>query len=117
MSRDDAVLLDMLNAARRAVEFASGITADQLAADFKTQSAILHQILILGEAAKRLSDSFREAHPDTPWKAIAGMRDRIIHGYDDVDLREVWRTVDTDLSALIVTLEALVPPKPQPPSA
>ena len=59
MSRDDAVILDILTAARRAVEFAAGLTKDQLGADIKTQSAILHQLLVLGEAAKRLSDSFR----------------------------------------------------------
>ncbi len=82
MSRDDAILLDMLTAARRAVAFASGLTHDQLGSDLKTQSAILHQLLVLGEAAKRLSDSYRDAHPSAPWKAMTGMRDRIIHGYD-----------------------------------
>ena len=113
MSRDDAVLLDMLIAARRAVEFSTGVTRDQLGSDLKTLSAILHQLLVLGEAAKRLSDVFRDAHPESPWKAIAGMRDRIIHGYDDVDLGEVWRTIENDLPALISTLHGLVP---QPPS-
>jgi uncharacterized protein with HEPN domain len=73
-----------------------------------------HQLLVLGEAAKRLSEGFRNAHPDTPRKAIAGMRDRIIHGYDDVDLGEVWRTLAADLPALIAALEPLVPPKPKP---
>ncbi|OFW27252.1 MAG: hypothetical protein A3H97_12940 [Acidobacteria bacterium RIFCSPLOWO2_02_FULL_65_29] len=115
MSRDDAVVLDMLTAARRAIAFASGLTQDQLGADLKSQSAILHQLLVLGEAAKRLSEGFRDLHPGTPWKAIAGMRDRIIHGYDDVDLQEVWRTLEADLPLLIVTLEALVPPaQPKP---
>lgn len=113
MSRDDAVLLDMLIAARRAVEFSDGVTRDQLGSDLKTLSAILHQLLVLGEAAKRLSEVFRDAHPESPWKAIAGMRDRIIHGYDDVDLGEVWRTIENDLPALISTLQELVP---QPPS-
>jgi uncharacterized protein with HEPN domain len=112
MSRDDAVLLDMLIAAQRAVEFSGGVTRDQLGSDLKTQSAILHQLLVLGEAAKRLSEAFRDAHSDSPWKAIAGMRDRIIHGYDDVDLGEVWRTIETDLPALISTLRALVPQAP-----
>jgi uncharacterized protein with HEPN domain len=112
MSRDDAVLLDMLIAAQRAVAFASGLTREQLGADLKTQSAVLHQLLVRGEAAKRLSDTFRDAHTDTAWKAIAGMRDRIIHGYDDVDLGEVWRTIDHDLPILMATLERLVPRRP-----
>ena len=59
MSRDDAVLLDMLIAARRAVDFASGVTREQLGLDLKTQSAILHQLLVPGEAVERLSDAFR----------------------------------------------------------
>ena len=67
---------------------------------------------MLGEAAKRLSEGFRDVHVETPWKAIAGMRDRIIHGYDDVDLREVWRTIESDLPTLISTLERLMPQKP-----
>jgi uncharacterized protein with HEPN domain len=112
MSRDDAVLLDMLIAAQRAMAFSTGVTQDQLGSDLKTQSAVLHQLLVLGEAAKRLSDDFREGHPQTPWKAIAGMRDRIIHGYDDVDLGEVWRTIEKDLPGLISTLQRLVPEKP-----
>ena len=109
MSRDDAVLLDMLIAARRAVTFAAGLTREQLESDLKTQSAVLHQLLVLGEAAKRLSDVFRDEHSGTPWKAIAGMRDRIIHGYDDVDLGEVWRTIEADLPILTSTLEQLMP--------
>ena len=112
MSGDDAVLLDVLTAAQRAVQFASGFTRAQLGSDLKTQSAVLHQLLVLGEAAKRLSDTFRTSHPETAWKAIAGMRDRIIHGYDDVDLGEVWRTIDNDLPKLIATLERLVPQQP-----
>ena len=112
MSRDDAVLLDMLIAAHRAVEFSTGVTRDQLGSDLKTQSAILHQLLVLGKAAKRLSDAFRDVHSESPWKAIAAMRDRIIHGYDDVDLGEVWRTIENDLPALISTLQRLVPQAP-----
>ena len=96
MSRDDAVLLDMLTAARRAVEFASGLTQEQLGPDLKSQSAILHQLLVLGEAAKRLSETFRETQPNTPWKSIAGLRDRIIHDYDDVD----WEKCGGPLSTI-----------------
>ena len=113
MSKDDAILLDMLSAIQRALEFAAGLTRDQFDADLKTQSAVLHQLLVLGEAAKRISDGFREAHGEVPWKAVAGMRDRIIHGYDDVDLGEVWRTIDHDLPALIPILGRLVPSKPE----
>lgn len=114
MANDDAALLDILTAARRAIEFATGLSRQILEGDLKSQSAILHQLLVLGEAVKRLSDEFRTTHPDTPWKAIAGMRDRVIHGYDDVDLDEVWRTIEVDLPRLVAVLEPLVPPEPSP---
>lgn len=86
MWRDDATLLDILRAARLALEFRGGLDKAVFLTDVKTQAAVLHELLVLGEAAKRLSAGFREEHPDVPWKAIAGMRDRLLHGYDDVDL-------------------------------
>ena len=69
--------------------------------DLKTQSAVLHQLLVIGEAVKRLSPTFRVRHAHVPWSLIAGMRDHLIHGYDAVDLDEVWRTVRRDLPALL----------------
>ena len=109
MWRDDATLLDILRAARLALEFRGRLEKAAFLTDLKTQAAVLHELLVLGEAAKRLSVAFREEHLDVPWKAIAGMRDRLLHGYDDVDLDLVWKTVDEDLPALVKRLEALAP--------
>jgi uncharacterized protein with HEPN domain len=109
MSRDDATLLDILRAARLALEFRANLDRTAFLTDLKTQAAVLHELLVLGEAAKRFSAEFREEHPDVPWKAIAGMRDRLLHGYDDVDLELVWKTVDEDLPALVRRLEELAP--------
>lgn len=109
MWRDDATLLDILRAARLAVEFRGRLDKTAFLSDLKTQAAVLHELLVLGEAAKRLSGTFRDSHPEVPWKAIAGMRDRLLHGYDDVDLELVWKTVDEDVPALIPRVEALAP--------
>jgi uncharacterized protein with HEPN domain len=109
MWRDDATLLDILRAARLALEFRGGLDKAAFLTDLKTQAAILHELLVLGEGAKRLSTGFRDEHPDVPWKAIAGMRDRLLHGYDDVDLDLVWKTVDEDLPSLVTRLERLAP--------
>ena len=111
MLRDSATLLDMLKAARLAVEFREGMGKPAFLADAKTQSAILHQLLLLGEAGKRLSQEFRARHEEIPWKKIVGMRDKLIHEYDDVDLDEVWKTVRTDVPRLIKQLELLAPSK------
>lgn len=111
MSRDSATLLDILKAARLAVEFKEGMEKRTFLNDPKTQSAILHQLLILGEAAKRLSAEFRAQHPGIPWKKIVGMRDKLIHEYDDVDLDEVWKTVRSDVPRLLKQLDLLAPSK------
>ena len=109
MSRDSATLLDILKAARLAVQFKAGFDKVAFLDDFKTQSAILHQLLVLGEAVKRLSEEFRVRHPGVPWKMVAGMRDKLIHQYDAVDLDEAWKTVSSDIPRLIALLEPLAP--------
>ena len=109
MPRDDAHLLDILKAARLAIEFRGPAEKAEFLADAKTQSAILHQLLIIGEAVKRISNEFRSEHPEVPWKLIAGTRDKLIHFYEGVDLEEVWKMVTSDLPDLIRQIEPLVP--------
>jgi uncharacterized protein with HEPN domain len=111
MSRDSATLLDILKAARLAVEFREGMEKSAFLEDLKTISAVLHQLLVLGEAGKWISQEFRAQHKNIPWKKIAGMRDKLIHEYDDVDLNEVWKTVRADVPRLIKQLEILAPTK------
>jgi len=109
MPRDEATLLDIAKAARLAVSFVAGIKQEDFSGDVKTQSAVLHQLLLVGEAVKRLSADFKSRHPGVPWKMLSGMRDKLIHEYDVVDLREVWRTMESDVPALEVSLEPLLP--------
>lgn len=66
---------------------------------------MIHRLLIIGEAAKRLSPKGRSHHPGVPWREIAGMRDRLIHGYHEVDLQEVWDTVKRDVPWLLLELK------------
>ena len=97
MQRDDAFVLDILNAAETAIKFSEHLTKKEFLQNTLVQSGILHQIIIVGEAVKRLSPEYRKNHLKIPWKLIAGMRDRVIHGYFDVDLEEVWNTIEKDL--------------------
>jgi uncharacterized protein with HEPN domain len=109
MWTDEGTAFDALKAARLIRDFCAGLTRTEFAADLKTQSAVLHQIIILGESVKRLSKEFRQAHPSIPWSEIAGMRDRCVHGYDNVDLAIVWDAVSCHMPKLIAYLETIVP--------
>jgi uncharacterized protein with HEPN domain len=113
MSRDDATLLDLAEAARRIVQFKRGLDKAGFLNDLKTQAAVQHGLLILGEAVKRLSAEFRQRHTSIPWKSISGMRDRLIHGYDDVDLEVVWKAVDEGVPRLLAEVEPLLPHEDQ----
>jgi uncharacterized protein with HEPN domain len=110
MWRDPAWVLDMLQASRKALEYARGLSGEQFHASELHQDAILRQLTVVGEAAKRVSAQFRASHPEVPWRLVAGFRDVVVHEYSRVDLQEVWRIISEDLPVLVAILELLVPP-------
>jgi uncharacterized protein with HEPN domain len=99
--RDDIVLKDILNAAQLIAEFVEGFGKDAFINDWKTRSAVLYQLTVVGEAVKRLSAEFRLAHAQVPWALMAGMRDHLVHAYDLVDWDEVWETATRDVPGLL----------------
>jgi uncharacterized protein with HEPN domain len=105
----------MLDAARAALSFTSDRTRDDLSEDLMLQFALVRALEIIGEAAARISEPTRTGHPEIPWTAIVGMRNRLVHGYFDVDLEIVWRTATESLPPLILTLESLLCPPPAEP--
>jgi uncharacterized protein with HEPN domain len=109
MSQDEGTLLDLAAAATRILSFVAGLTKEDFLEDPKTQSAVLHQLLVLGEATKRLSVEFRTEHSEIPWPLMAGMRDVLIHAYDTVDLNEVWKTATKDVPDLLSNIQPLLP--------
>jgi uncharacterized protein with HEPN domain len=113
LSRDDATLLDILKACQLALEFAANMERAAFLADAKTQAAVVHELLVLGEAVKRLSAEFTTRVPAVRWRAIAGMRDKLIHHYDAVDVEEVWKALSTDVPRLLETLAPLAPKPPR----
>lgn len=110
MRRDDAYLLDIQLAARRAGSFVQGLSWEQFVQCDLVQSAVLVPLEIIGEAARRVSEETQRAHPEIPWAQMVGMRNRLIHEYFQVDLARVWETVQDDLPNLIALIEPLVPP-------
>lgn len=112
MSRDLGHVLDIVGSADAIARFVEGVGADAFLADSMRQSAVLYQLTIIGEACRRVSPAFRESHPEVDWAGIVGLRNKIVHEYDDVDLDSVWTVVNADLPALLGKLKALVPPEP-----
>ncbi|HOP78359.1 MAG TPA: DUF86 domain-containing protein [Thermogutta sp.] len=111
MWRDDAYLLDMLIAAREAQAFSKGLSWEQFRGSSLHQHAIAKALENVGEAARKISEETRAAHPEIPWSRIVGLRHRIAHDYFHLDLVRIWEIVTSELPPLIATLELLVPPE------
>ncbi|MDE2796859.1 MAG: DUF86 domain-containing protein [Gemmatimonadota bacterium] len=101
----------MLLSARDALSFTEGMSFDDFVVDRRTQLSVLKSVEIVGEAAAQVSEDVRRANPDIPWREIVGMRNRLVHGYFDIDLSLVWDTVRQDIPDLIARLGPLVPPE------
>ena len=107
--RDLGTVLDIVLACRDIREFVTGLPRDEFLEDKKTRSAVIHQIMVIGEAVKRLSREIRAENADIPWTAIAGMRDSLIHGYDEVDFEKVWQVATGEVPRLLARLEPMLP--------
>lgn len=114
MSSDKAHVHDIIESFELAMAYLGAQSADELGADRRTLDAIVRRIEIIGEATKRLSPALRSANPGLPWKEMAGMRDRVIHGYDRVDVRRVHDTVAVRMPLLIDELRLIRDALPDP---
>ena len=94
--------------ARRARRLSQGRTRRDYDASEELRLAFTHLLQVIGEAARRVSDEFRRAHPAIPWHDIVGMRHKVVHDYIGVDDDIVWRTVTEELNELIALLAPLL---------
>jgi uncharacterized protein with HEPN domain len=111
--RDIAYLWDLVQAAREILAFVEDKTFEDYSRDRMLQMATERGLQILGDAARRLSESFRAAHPDIPWSGIIGQRNVVVHDYADLDSTRIWRVLDKDLPELLPQIETLLPKPPQ----
>ena len=111
MDRDPVYLLDIVLSARMLRSYLEGVVLDEFLRDTKLQDSVIRRLEIIGEAAGRISVQFREKHPKIPWSKMRGMRNLMIHHYDDVDLHIVWNTAQDNIPQLLELLDPLVPPE------
>jgi uncharacterized protein with HEPN domain len=98
----------MLAYARDAIRFIEGQTRASLNDDLLLARALIYTTGIIGEAASNVSREFQDAHPQIPWPQIIGMRNRLFHGYGEVNYDRLWNTVTNAIPPLIVELEKII---------
>jgi uncharacterized protein with HEPN domain len=98
----------MIEAAESVLRFTSNRRRSDLETDQMLLFAVVRALEVLGEAASKVSDETRSAHPQVPWSLITDMRNRLIHGYFDIDTSIVWNTASQEIPALLTDLRKIL---------
>ena len=106
--RDAAYLWDMLDAARTVEQLTSNQDFTQYSNDRRTQLAVERSLEIIGEAAARVSTSFRNAHPEIPWRQVIGQRNVLIHEYGEIKQERIWKVLRENVPQMIDLLKQFV---------
>jgi uncharacterized protein with HEPN domain len=108
--RDLAYIWDMREAARDVMDFVEGVSYVSFCSDKKVRYAVERRIEVIGEAARHVSQSFQESHPEIPWKRIIGLRNILAHEYGEILVERIWRVAVENVPELYVALDRLIPP-------
>ena len=108
MAHEALYLKNILESIGKIARYINGFDENSFRADDKTQDAVIRQLEIIGEAARLLPDEVKAANPQVPWRSISGMRNHLVHRYFRVDIEEVWRTAQRDLSPLKTEVEKIL---------
>jgi len=109
MSKDDSLyLFHILDSISKIEDFIEDIDENEFKTNELIQSAVIRQLEIVGEATKQISNNTRKKYTNIPWKDIAGMRDKLIHGYFGVDIDAVWNTIQRDIPILKKHVEIIL---------
>lgn len=110
-SKDEIRLRHILEEAGEAIKFVEGYSFENFTKDSKTVHAVIRAIEVIGEAAVKISEEYKDLHSEIPWIDIVGMRNHLIHVYFDIEYETVWRTVKTDIPKLILMIKPLLKEK------
>jgi len=101
-------LIDTKDAINDLESFITGVSFDEFKADHMRRNAVIRSLEIIGEAAKNIPEDLRIKYTDIPWKRMAGMRDKLIHGYFGVDYESVWRLITERIMEIKGPLEKMI---------
>lgn len=104
----DVYLEDVLECIVRIEQYVEGSNENDFYENYQVQDAVLRRLEVIGEAVKNIPQVAKEEHPDIPWRKIAGLRDVLIHGYSNVNLRRVWKIIVKDLPELKMQINEIV---------
>ena len=106
MHKDNITYLEhILDRANKIIQFTEGMDENDFLNDEKTQSAVIRELEVIGEATKRISEDYKNKHNEIPWKLMSGMRDVLIHDYEGIDPYTVWDTIQQNIPTLIEQLQ------------
>jgi uncharacterized protein with HEPN domain len=108
MRPERLLLTDILSAISLIDSFLSGVTRSDFLADARTQSAVLYQLIVIGEAASRLPSTLRDEYPEVEWGPIVGFRNRVVHGYFAIDWSIVWNAATVNVRTIAPQITAIV---------
>ncbi len=108
---DDALLVDMLTAARQACDYATAVSLEEFCSQQMTQDAVIRQLLVLGEAARTVSEQRKAEIPQVDWSGLIGLRNVLVHQYSRLKIDRIWEIATQEIPPIIAVIEPLVPPE------
>jgi uncharacterized protein with HEPN domain len=112
MKRNLQFLLDMLQSAELIMTYMAQYSKAEFVENVQLQDSVIRRLLVIGEAARRVSEATRQTLPNISWQEINGMRNRLVHEYDDINLNIVWDVIQSEIPSLIKELKLQIPPEP-----
>ena len=110
--RDPAYLFDMVEAGKKILRYIQQKDFEGFLRDDLLKDGIERNLTIFGEAARKISEPFKSEHADIPWRRIIGLRNILVHEYEEIDHEELWEIITIHLPNLVPRLEQLMPPIP-----
>ena len=112
MQRDLQFLLDMLQSGELILAYTAQCSKNEFDVNVQLQDSVIRRLLVIAEAARRVSATTRQTLPNISWQEINGMRNRLVHEYDDINLNIVWNVIQFEIPPLIEALKSHIPPEP-----